>query len=98
MSQLFTLFSLFVFFTMEQTVTNITPYLFEWKQSLKNSMVGKKLSELRTPSLVIDKAILKRNCQQLGKIRTELNTNIRIHVKTHKVNLLLYYINWIQLA
>ncbi|ORE08747.1 hypothetical protein BCV72DRAFT_202900 [Rhizopus microsporus var. microsporus] len=68
----------------QQTVTNITPYLSEWRQSLKNNMIGKKLSELRTPSLVIDKAILERNCQQLGKIHTELNTNIRIHVKTHK--------------
>lgn len=73
----------------QQTVTNITPYLSEWKQSLKNDMIGKKLSELRTPSLVIDKAILERNCQQLGKIRTKFNTNIRIHVKTHKVNPLL---------
>lgn len=58
-------------------------------------MVGKKLDGLRTPSLVIDKTILERNCVQLGKISTELNTNIRIHVKTHKVycgkkNVLLY--------
>lgn len=57
----------------------------QWKSSLVESMVGKKLDQLRTPSLIIDRAILKRNCAKLACITNELNTKVRVHVKTHKV-------------
>ncbi|GAA5816460.1 hypothetical protein MFLAVUS_009989 [Mucor flavus] len=56
----------------------------QWKSSLVESMVGKKLDQLRTPSLIIDRAILKRNCAKLACITNELNTKVRVHVKTHK--------------
>ncbi|KAG1526132.1 hypothetical protein G6F45_004635 [Rhizopus arrhizus] len=71
---------------MTQTWTNINPNLSKWKETLKQNMIGKKLSDLRTPSLVIDRTRLERNCQQLGKITTELKIKVRVHVKTHKVN------------
>ncbi|CAO3701302.1 unnamed protein product [Rhizopus stolonifer] len=69
---------------MTQTSTNIYPNLSEWKKKLQQNMVGKKISDLRTPSLVIDRVRLEENCRQLGKIPTELKTKVRIHVKTHK--------------
>ncbi|KAG1051753.1 hypothetical protein G6F43_006063 [Rhizopus delemar] len=69
---------------MTQTWTNINPNLSKWKEALKQNMIGKKLSDLRTPSLVIDRTRLERNCQQLGKITTELKIKVRVHVKTHK--------------
>lgn len=56
----------------------------EWKAALVQDFVGKKISELRTPSLVIDKTILDRNCKKLGEV-TALDVKVRIHVKTHKV-------------
>ncbi|KAI8094284.1 hypothetical protein BDF21DRAFT_489812 [Thamnidium elegans] len=56
----------------------------QWKASLVESMVGKKLDQLRTPSLIIDRAILKRNCDKLACITNDLNTKVRVHVKTHK--------------
>ncbi|KAI7900846.1 uncharacterized protein BX663DRAFT_476417 [Cokeromyces recurvatus] len=72
---------------IQQTTTPLLPFyshLKEWKSELIKEMVGKKLKELRTPSLVIDKTILERNCNKLSKITTELNTKVRVHVKTHK--------------
>lgn len=60
-------------------------YRTQMKAKLVKEMVGKKLDQLRTPSLVINKSILQRNCQKLSKITTGLkNTRIRVHVKTHK--------------
>jgi D-serine deaminase-like pyridoxal phosphate-dependent protein len=72
--------------TFIQTTTPLPhSYLAQWKATLVKDMVGKKLNEIRTPMLVIDKSILERNCIQLGKISTDLDTKVRIHVKTHKV-------------
>lgn len=48
-------------------------------------MVGKRVSELRTPSLVINTSIMKRNCDALAAITDEFNVKVRVHVKTHKV-------------
>jgi D-serine deaminase-like pyridoxal phosphate-dependent protein len=61
-------------------------YRTQTKARLVKEMVGKRLDQLRTPSLVINKSILLRNCQKMSKITTGLkNTRIRVHVKTHKV-------------
>jgi D-serine deaminase-like pyridoxal phosphate-dependent protein len=71
-----------------QTTTPLTPFLShhaQWKAELVKSMVGKKLDQLRTPSLVIDKTILENNCNKLSQIPSELETKVRVHVKTHKV-------------
>ncbi|CAO0800452.1 unnamed protein product [Mucor circinelloides] len=63
----------------------IDDYRAQMKAKLVEQMVGKKLDQLRTPSLVINKSILQRNCQKLSKITTGLkSTRIRVHVKTHK--------------
>lgn len=74
--------------TVAQTTTPLLSFYShhdQWKASLVESMVGKKLNELRTPSLVIDREILKRNCNKLACIKSDLNTKVRVHVKTHKV-------------
>ncbi|RCI06468.1 hypothetical protein CU098_013405 [Rhizopus stolonifer] len=78
-------FSFYYQITM-QTKTQLLPINFraEWKETLVREMVGKKLYQLRTPSLVISRPILERNCNRLGKITTELGLNIRVHIKTHK--------------
>ncbi|KAI7864222.1 uncharacterized protein EV154DRAFT_534144 [Mucor mucedo] len=56
----------------------------QWKATLVKNMVGKKLDQLRTPSLVIDRKIVERHSKKLSSVTTELNTKIRVHVKTHK--------------
>ncbi|KAI9366621.1 hypothetical protein BD770DRAFT_376640 [Pilaira anomala] len=73
--------------TVAQTTTPLLSFYShhgQTKASLVESMVGKKLNELRTPSLVIDREILKRNCNKLACIKSDLNTKVRVHVKTHK--------------
>lgn len=72
----------------QQSTTPLSPFLShhaQWKAELVKSMVGKKLEQLRTPSLIIDKTVLENNCKKLSQIPTELDTKVRVHVKTHKV-------------
>lgn len=72
--------------TVAQTTTPLLPfYSHQWKATLVENMVGKKLDQLRTPSLIIDRKVVERNCKKLSSITTELNTKVRVHVKTHKV-------------
>lgn len=71
-----------------QSTTPLAPFDFhnvQWKRELAKNMVGKKLDEVRTPSLIIDRTILERNCNKLSQIPTALDTKVRVHVKTHKV-------------
>ncbi|KAI7856088.1 putative serine dehydratase domain-containing protein [Circinella umbellata] len=51
---------------------------------LRQELIGKRLNELRTPTLVIDRTVVKRNCEKLGNIKTKYNVNVRVHVKSHK--------------
>ncbi|ORX51901.1 hypothetical protein DM01DRAFT_1336896 [Hesseltinella vesiculosa] len=54
------------------------------KQSLADYYVGKSLNQVRTPRLVVDRAVVKRNCERLGAIAKRQNVKVRVHVKTHK--------------
>lgn len=74
------------------TIQTATPLLSrfssvnaQWKETLVQDYVGKRISDLRTPSLVIDKTILEHNCKSLACI-SSLDVKVRVHVKTHKVN------------
>lgn len=55
------------------------------KENLVKKYVGKKLHEVRTPRMVVDRAIVKRNCERLSAISAKSGKRIRIHIKTHKV-------------
>lgn len=70
-----------------QSTTPLVPFNShhaQWKGELVKSMVGKRLDEVRTPSLIVDKTILEQNCNKLSQITTALDTKVRVHVKTHK--------------
>ncbi|OBZ88680.1 D-serine dehydratase [Choanephora cucurbitarum] len=71
---------------MVQTKTHVTPIAFnqQWKATLAKDYIGKKLTELRTPSLVISRTVLQRNSERLREITTKFGLRVRIHVKTHK--------------
>ncbi|KAI8361752.1 hypothetical protein BD560DRAFT_404612 [Blakeslea trispora] len=71
---------------IDQTKTCTVPIAFaqQLKATLAKDCVGKKVTELRTPSLVISKTTLQRNCERVGKITAEFGLRTRVHVKTHK--------------
>lgn len=59
------------------------------KEYLVKQYVGKKLHEVRTPRMVVDRAVVKRNCERLAVISEKSGKKIRVHIKTHKVNALI---------
>ncbi|KAF2679118.1 hypothetical protein K458DRAFT_315082 [Lentithecium fluviatile CBS 122367] len=52
--------------------------------SLQTQFVGLKLDELPTPSLILDLAIVKRNCKAMLDVCSTLGVDFRAHVKSHK--------------
>ncbi|XPS68629.1 D-serine ammonia-lyase [Ascochyta lentis] len=52
--------------------------------SLKEQFVGRKLNELPTPSIVLDRSLVKKNCAAMLQICTKLGLGFRAHVKSHK--------------
>jgi D-serine ammonia-lyase len=47
---------------------------------------GKPIDSLRTPYIVIDRAIFAENCAKMHQRAKEWGTNFRAHLKTHKVS------------
>lgn len=54
------------------------------KSDLCHSYVGLPLSSLPTPSLILDRAVIRRNCARMAKIADNWGVTLRAHVKTHK--------------
>ena len=52
--------------------------------ALKLQYGGKRIQDLPTPALVIDRAVVKRNCRLMRQAAEKLNVGFRAHVKTHK--------------
>ncbi|KAN0063431.1 hypothetical protein ACQY0O_004598 [Thecaphora frezii] len=52
--------------------------------ALRQQAVGRHLSELRTPALIIDRSIVRRNCHRMQRIAAEWGATLRPHLKTHK--------------
>lgn len=59
------------------------PTIEQEQKKLRDNLVGKRLNELRTPALVLDRSILERNCQRLASVPSPVK--VRVHVKSHKV-------------
>ena len=53
--------------------------------ALQLQYVGKKLSEVPTPAVVIDRAVAKKNCNDMLDVCQKLGVSFRAHVKSHKV-------------
>lgn len=56
------------------------------KAALVNAFVGKKVSSLRTPAFVVNKAIVTKNCAEMQKNASKWGARFRAHIKTHKVS------------
>jgi len=55
------------------------------KGTLFQEYVGKKLTDLPTPSFIVDRSIVARNCAEMHRTASQWDANFRAHVKTHKV-------------
>ncbi|KAL6309925.1 putative serine dehydratase domain-containing protein [Sparassis latifolia] len=54
------------------------------KQELVDEYRGKTLNALRTPALVIDRAIFAKNCAEMHEHAKQWGASFRAHVKSHK--------------
>lgn len=61
------------------------------KDALTSLYLGKSLSDLPTPSAILDVAAVRRNCGRMLAACRDLGLQWRAHVKTHKVNLCLAF-------
>ncbi|KAL1915400.1 uncharacterized protein VTP21DRAFT_6858 [Calcarisporiella thermophila] len=56
----------------------------EAKDRLRKQYVGKRLVDIRSPALVVNRAIVERNARRFEQISERLGVKMRVHVKTHK--------------
>ncbi|KAI9888691.1 MAG: hypothetical protein M1814_006501 [Vezdaea aestivalis] len=56
-----------------------------FQATLDSEFVGRQISEIEGPALILDLAILQRNCEAMLSAVTKLGVVFRAHVKTHKV-------------
>ncbi|CAN6618546.1 D-serine dehydratase [Trichomonascus vanleenenianus] len=52
--------------------------------ALKKEYVGKTLAEIPTPAFIVDRAVMKKNCDTMLARAKKLKAQFRAHVKTHK--------------
>lgn len=68
-----------------QTYTPIHLATKPSKDRLLEEFRGKSLHAVRTPAMVIDKAIFANNCGKMHARAKEWGAAFRAHLKTHKV-------------
>ncbi|KAL8840751.1 MAG: hypothetical protein Q9170_001189 [Blastenia crenularia] len=54
------------------------------RTEILENYLGKKLQDVSTPTAVVDRAIVRRNCEQMLQACRALGCSFRPHVKTHK--------------
>lgn len=52
--------------------------------SLKQQFVGQRLTDLPTPSAILDRSLVKQNCAAMLHVCRRLGVGFRAHVKSHK--------------
>jgi hypothetical protein len=64
------------------------PFIYDGplKDSLLATFGQKSLRSVRTPALVIDRAIFARNCAKMHENAEHLGAQFRPHLKSHKVS------------
>lgn len=51
---------------------------------LKQQFIGKKVTDLPTPSILLDRHLIKAHCTAMLQICKKLDVSFRAHVKSHK--------------
>lgn len=54
-------------------------------KDLRHTFVGQKLRDVPVPAAIIDRAVVKRNCDRMLGACKDLKVGFRAHTKTHKV-------------
>ncbi|THH11192.1 hypothetical protein EW145_g795 [Phellinidium pouzarii] len=54
------------------------------KQALLEEFLGRRLADLRTPALVVDRAVFTKNCARMHETAQGWGANFRAHLKSHK--------------
>lgn len=56
------------------------------KKALSDAFVGRPVASLRTPALVVDRAIFAADCALMHQNVISWGADFRAHIKTHKVH------------
>ncbi|KAF2470288.1 uncharacterized protein BDR25DRAFT_334383 [Lindgomyces ingoldianus] len=62
----------------------LSNYPLPSQSSLQLQYVGKNLNDILTPAAVIDRAIVRRNCNAMLNATKSLGVGFRAHIKSHK--------------
>ncbi|KAH8691597.1 putative serine dehydratase domain-containing protein [Talaromyces proteolyticus] len=54
------------------------------EETIKRFFIGKDIADVPKPAVVLDRAIIKRNCDRMLQAVKSLDVGFRTHVKTHK--------------
>ena len=68
--------------SIASTFTPLSLLTLPDKQALCDEFVGREITSLRTPALVIDRSIFKRNCERVTGEATKRGMKFRSHVKS----------------
>lgn len=71
-------------YTKMADINPLSAYPLPTRASLLSQYLGKRLEDLPTPAVVLDRAIIRRNCDAMLNICAELKVGFRAHVKSHK--------------
>lgn len=52
---------------------------------LKKQFVGSRIADVPAPAVILDAAVVRRNCERMLTATKQLGVGFRAHVKTHKV-------------
>lgn len=63
------------------------------QESLQRYYIGKDISSVPKPAVVLDVAIIKRHCASMLDAVKALDVGFRAHVKTHKVWTLRFHLH-----
>lgn len=68
-----------------QTTTSLSLLTLPSKDALIKEFVGKDIKALRTPALIVDKSIFKKNCERVTKETERRGMGFRAHVKSESL-------------
>ncbi len=70
--------------TIHQTSTPLDLLPLPDVRALREAFVGKHVSSLRTPAIIVDRTRFRNNCETMARSCEEKGLRFRAHVKTHK--------------
>ncbi|ORX35544.1 hypothetical protein BD324DRAFT_59611 [Kockovaella imperatae] len=72
--------------SIASTFTPLSLLTLPDKKALQDEFVGRDISSLRTPALILDRTKFKQNCERVTSEAKRRDLRFRAHVKTHKTS------------